>query len=150
MRGLGLLLLRVVVGAVFITHGLPKLIPLWGGSPGTAAAVFEAIGVSPAHALSVATGIVEVLAGALLVAGAYTVWTTGLLVATTFATSWKLNVSQECFPNWALEPGVWHRVEFDVVLMSALVCLLLAGPGWLSIDARRTRASKAERLHGKI
>lgn len=136
MRDLGLLLLRVVVGAVFVTHGLPKLIPLWGGNLGATAAVFEVIGFSSAHALSVATGIVEVLAGSLLVIGAYTVWTTGLLAATTFAISWKLHVSQECFLNWVL---VWHRVESDVVLISALVCLLFAGPGWLSIDARRTR-----------
>ena len=62
MQGLGLLSLRCVVGLVCIAPGLPRLFLMGGGSPRDAAVFFEAAGLSPAFALTVGTGIVEVLA----------------------------------------------------------------------------------------
>ena len=70
MRSVGLLLLRMAVGVIFITHGVPKLLPLWVGSPRETAALFETVGIVPAYPIAIGTGIVELFAGALLVAGA--------------------------------------------------------------------------------
>ena len=112
MQGLGLLSLRCVVGLVCIAHGLPKLFPMGGGSPQDAAVFFEAAGLSPAFALTVSTGIVEVLAGALLTAGAYTFWSGLLLATTNVAVGWKMHVPNGFFLNWSLEP--WCRARLRV------------------------------------
>ena len=138
MQGFGLLLLRIVLGLTFLAHGLPKLFPLWGTSPQTTAALFEAASFTPAYPLSVGTGIVEVLAGLLLIVGAYTFWACALLVATTSVIAWKLHVPHGFFVNWSLTPETGHGYEFAFVLTGALVCLMCSGPGSCSIDRRRT------------
>ena len=139
MRGLGLLILRLALGIVFIAHGLPKLLPVWGGRPADTAALLEASGVSAAYPVAVGTGLAEVLAGTLLVIGAYTVVAAMLLSVTTATTSWLFHLSHGFFLNWSLEAGVGHGYEFDVLRLSALVCVMLAGPGALAYDARRAR-----------
>jgi putative oxidoreductase len=138
MQGFGLLLLRIVLSLTFLAHGLPKLFPLWGTSPQTTAALFEAASFTPAYPLAVGTGIVEVLAGLLLIVGAYTFWACALLVATTSVIAWKLHVPHGFFVNWSLTPETGHGYEFAFVLTGALVCLMCSGPGSCSIDHRRT------------
>lgn len=139
MHGLGLLVLRMVVSVVFVSHGIRKLLPLWGGSPREVSALYESVGLIPAYPLTVGTGIVEVLGGMLLVAGAYTTWITILLAATTVATGWKLHLPNGFFLSWSLEPGLGHGYEYDLVLVASLTCLLLAGAGAFSIDGRLAR-----------
>ena len=48
MHGGGSTILRLVLGVVFLAHGLPKLLPVFGGSPAETAAMFEASGLQPA------------------------------------------------------------------------------------------------------
>ena len=48
MQGLGLLFLRLVVGGLFLSQGLPKLVPMWGGSPADTANIFQSVGMHPA------------------------------------------------------------------------------------------------------
>ena len=72
MPGLGLLTLRLTVGIGFVAHGLPKLIPVWGGNPRAAAATLESAGVGWPYLVAVGTGLAETLGGLLLLAGAYT------------------------------------------------------------------------------
>ena len=146
MHGLGLLTLRLTISAVFVAHGLPKLVAVWGGSPAHAGTLLEAAGVAAAYPVAVGTGLVEVLAGGLLAAGAYTLLAAALLTATIAATSWLLHLFNGFFLNWSLESGVEHGYEFDLVRLGVLVCLILAGPGTLAYDTRRTRA---RRLHGR-
>ena len=147
MRGLGLVILRLSVGVVFIAHGLPKLVPVWGRSPAEAAAILDMAGVASGPWVAAGTGLTELLAGALVVAGAYTVWASFLLALTTAAGVWLLNVSNGFFLNWSLEPGIGHGYEFGFLQLSALACLALAGPGAWSYDARRTR--ERERRKGR-
>ncbi len=143
MRGVGLLLLRVVVGGAFVLHGMPKLWPVLGGSPQAAAAVFEAAGLVPAYPFTVGIGIVELVAGILLIGGAYTNWIAVLLSVATVATGWKLHAPAVL---GVLPQGSWASIELDVVLLGALICLLLAGPGALSVDASRRRVAETEAL----
>ena len=150
MQGFGLLSLRLVVGLTFIAHGLPKLFAVWGTGPRATAALFDSVGLTPAYPLAIGTGIVEVLAGALLVAGAYTVWVTLLLIATTATIAWKSHAPHGFFLNWSLEPGVGHGYEFALVLVSALVCLMLMGPSLFSIDRRRVRVAEARKLNRAV
>ena len=146
MRGFGLLLLRAVVGVVFVMHGLPKLLPLWGGSPAVTAALFESVGLTPAYPLAVATGIVEVLAGLLLVGGAYTAWVAALLAVTTAAVGSKLHLAAGPTVDRVVQPGMTSGLQLDVVLIGTLLCLLLTGPGALSVDARRRRTAEADAM----
>ena len=118
--------LRVIVGSVFVAHGLPKLIPIWGGSPSATAVYFEA------------------LAGLALVAGFYTLWAAVALASDVALTIWKAHLPHGFFLNWTLASGVGHGYEFHLVLLGALACLMLAGPGALSIDGRRARFAESE------
>ena len=138
MRGLGLLVLRFAIGSVFVAHGLPKLVPVWETGPAQASALLEAAGVSSAYPVTVGMGIVEVVAGTLLVVGAYTSWVAVLLTVTTAATGWILSVPHG-FLNWTSQSGGGHHVELEFLQVAALVCLMLTGPGALSYDTRRTR-----------
>jgi uncharacterized membrane protein YphA (DoxX/SURF4 family) len=151
MRGLGLLVLRFAIGIVFVIHGLPRLVPVWETGPVQASALLEAAGVSSAYPVSVATGIVEVVAGFLLILGAYTSWVSVLLTATTALTSWVLNVPNG-FLNWTSGSGVADHVEFEFLQVATLVCLMLTGPGVLSYDTRRARmraSKKSQKAEAK-
>ena len=142
MRGLGPLILRLALGALFIAHGLPKLVPVWGLRPADTEALLQAAGVTAAYSVTVGIGLAELLAGALLVVGAYTPLATLLLSATTTASSWVLHLSNGFFLNWLLETGVGHGYEFDFLRLAALVCLMISGPGALAVDTHRSRVKQ--------
>lgn len=146
MRAFGPLLLRMVVGAVFIAHGLPKLVPVFG-QPGLDAttAWFESLGLRPAYLLAATTGIVETLGGTLLVLGAFTPLAAAALAVVMMVAIWTVHAPHGFFINWTLEPGMGHGVEFSVVLLAALASLLLTGPGSLSVDEWRRRDQEAAR-----
>ena len=139
MQGLGLFFLRFVVGLVSIAHGLQKLLPLWGGSPREIVEIFDAAGLTPAFALTVVIGIVEVFGGFLLVLGSYTFLTGLLLVVTNTAVAWKLHTINGLFIACLFEVGFGHGYEFMVLLIMAIMCLMLAGPGAISVDQHRNR-----------
>ena len=139
MRGLGLLILRLSMGVVFIAHGLPTFFPVLGSNLADTATLLEASGVSAAYPVAVGAGLVEVLAGILLVLGAYTAAVASLLSATTVAFSWMSYLSNGFFLDWSLESGAGHGYEFDFLRLSALACMMLSGPGSFAYDARRAR-----------
>ena len=68
---MGLAILRLALGTVFVAHGVPKLFPVWGGSPAITAAFFDSLGLGPALPLALAVGVVEVVGGLALLACAY-------------------------------------------------------------------------------
>ena len=60
---------------------------------------------------------------------------TALVVGSTMvALGSLLDYPNGFFLDWSVESGVAHGAEFDVLRLSALVCLMLAGPGALSFD----------------
>ena len=142
MPGLGLLTLRLTVGLGFVAHGLPKLIPVWGGNPRAAAATLESAGVGWSYLVAVGTGLAETLGGLLLLAGAYTPWVSLVLAAPTVAIGAVRYLPHGYFLNWSLDPDSDHGYEFHLLRVATLVCLMLAGPGRLSYDARRKKASR--------
>ena len=145
MRSVGLLLLRMAVGVIFITHGLPKLLPLWGGSPRETAALFETVGIVPSYPIAIGTGIVELFAGALLVAGAYTASVTILLAVMTVTMGWKLHLGGFSV-NQVVEPGMVLAIELDLLLLVTLVCLFLSRPRLLSVDGYRRQTAETESM----
>jgi putative oxidoreductase len=147
MEHYGPSVLRVMVGLTFIAHGAQKLFGIWGGAglAGTGA-YFDSIGLSPGFPLAVAVGVTEFGGGLLLVAGALTPFAAGALILTMLGAILKVHLANGFFLNWAITPGQGHGVEYNLVLIAALLCLVFTGPGALSIDHSRARSAEADAL----
>jgi len=139
MHGGGITILRLALGVVFLAHGLPKLLPVFGGSPAETAAMFEASGLQPALLLVLIVGVIELFGGAAIILGVWTRFAAILLAINMGVAIWKIHLPHGFFLNLSLEPGVGHGYEFAMVLLGGLVCLLLNGPGAVSIDGYRAR-----------
>mgnify|MGYP001362764964 FL=1 len=148
MHGGGITILRLVLGVVFLAHGLPKLLPVFGGSPAETAAMFEASGLQPALLLVLIVGVIELFGGAAIILGVWTRFSAILLAINMGVAIWKIHLPHGFFLNLSLEPGVGHGYEFAMVLLGGLVCLLLNGPGAVSIDGYRARtgATRSRRI----
>ncbi|HJO37066.1 MAG: DoxX family protein [Vicinamibacterales bacterium] len=139
----GVMVLRLTVGAVFVAHGLPKLLPIWGASPARMAAVFEAAGLQPALLLVLAVGVVELIGGAAVFLGIFTRLMALPLAIDMGVAIWKVHWPNGFFLNLSLGPGVEHGYEYALVLLGALCCLILAGSGALSFDAYRAHMAES-------
>ncbi len=144
MQPYGPAVLRLAVGAVFVAHGSQKLFGIGGGGLDATAAFFTQIGLTPAMPLASLTGVVELVAGLMLIAGALTLFAALGLSLTMVVAIWKVHFVNGFFLNWNLTPGLGHGYEYNLVLIGALVSLMLSGPGALSIDGRRARYAEAE------
>ena len=124
-------LLRVVVGGLFVGHGTQKLFGWFGGHglKGTAA-MFEQIGMRPGKRNAVLAGAAETGGGAAILAGAATPLAASVLVSTMLTAIHRVHASKG---PWITQGGY----EYNVVLIAALLTLVEAGPGAMSVDARR-------------
>jgi putative oxidoreductase len=147
MEHYGPFVLRVMVGITFIAHGAQKLFGIWGGAglAGTGA-YFDSLGLSPGFALALVVGVTEFGGGLLLMAGALTPYAAVALVLTMLGAIWKVQLANGYFLNWANTPGQGHGVEYNLVLVAALICLALTGPGAFSIDHNRARSAEVDAL----
>jgi putative oxidoreductase len=147
MESFGPAVLRTVVGAVFVAHGMQTLFGAFGGVglSGTAG-FFEGLRFPPAFPLAVGIGTAEFAGGLMLIAGAFTRLAAAMLVATMLGAIWTVHAQNGFFLNWTMTPGSGHGVEYSLVLVGALVCLALTGPGELSFDRRRALSAEADAL----
>ncbi|WP_072807281.1 DoxX family protein [Rhodococcoides yunnanense] len=135
---LGLLLLRLVVGGIFLVHGLQKLTGIWNG-PGLDGfrSLLEDTGYEQANILAIAGAVGETAGGALLILG----------LATPFAAAAVLGViiNAWCFKQ-AAEPGLQffapNGVEYETLLGVAAAAIILTGPGKIAFDGRRGWATR--------
>jgi putative oxidoreductase len=145
MQAYGPTVLRVTLGVVFVAHGAQKLFGVWGGGgPAGTAAFFQQLGLSPAYLLALFVGLVEFIGGLCLVGGAYTLVSAAVLLADMLVAVWKVHLANGFFLNWTMTPGVGHGYEFNLVIVGGLICLILTGPGALSVDARRAQYAESE------
>ena len=149
MRAYGPTLLRLAVGIVFLAHGLQKLLGIWGG-PGITGTVHmvQGLGFGYAYPLAALLIVAEVAGGTLLALGWGTLWVTIALLVEMGIAVWKVHYQTGFFMNWSMVPGRVHGIEFNVVLIAALLCLMLTGPGALSVDDRQSQ-SAASRAAGR-
>lgn len=135
---LGLLLLRLVVGAIFFVHGLQKLTGIWNG-PGLDGfrTLLEDTGYDQANLLAIAGAVGETAGGALLILGLATPFA-GAAVLAVIINAW-------CFKQ-AAEPGLQFfapaGVEYETVLAVAAAAIILTGPGKIAFDGRRGWATR--------
>ncbi len=142
MRPYGPAALRLCVGAVFLAHGAQKLFSLWNG-PGLTgtAAFFTSLGLPYAYPLAILVGFTEFAGGALLILGGLTRWVALALAIDMGVAVWKVHYLHGFFLNSPRGQGV----EFTLVLIGALLCLMLTGPGAFSWDEWRQSSAEAMR-----
>jgi putative oxidoreductase len=127
---LGALLIRGVVGPLFIGHGTQKLFGWFGGSgqDGTAG-FFEQLGLRPGNRHAVAAGSAEALGGLLITLGALTPVAATMIQATMVTAIRKVHAAKG---PWVTEGGF----EYNAVLIAAMAALTESGPGPLSVDEK--------------
>lgn len=126
---LGKLILRVVVGGVFIGHGLQKLTGQFDG-PGLAGttAMMEKTRMYPAKRNALAAALLETLGGVGIVLGAATPVATA---ATTAAMATAIRKVHLANGPWVSKGGY----EYNATLIAAAAALTIDGPGPISVDA---------------
>lgn len=119
LQPLGLLLLRMTLGIIFISHGYPKVT-----HPSAMHGVFVQHGL-PAYFVEIA-GVLEVFAGGLLVLGLFTRIAALLLAIEMGVAIWKVHSSGGYLAI--------HNYEFPLALAVGCFALATVGAGRLSVD----------------
>lgn len=123
------LLLRVIVGGFFVGHGTQKLFGWFGGQGLEATAQgFEHLGMRPGRRNAIAAGVAEAGGGAALALGFATPLAASVLTATMLTAINRVHLKNG---PWAGNGGY----EYNVVLIAAVLALVEAGPGPVSLDA---------------
>ncbi len=123
----GLLILRVVVGALLVGHGTQKLFGWFGGhGPRTTGAFFEVLGYRPGVLFAVIAGLTEAGGGVMLAVGLLTPLAGAAVVGV------MLNAASSLRGRgpWVINGG-W---EYTVVLATVGASIALTGPGSISVD----------------
>ena len=129
MEDFALLVVRVVIGGLFVGHGMQKLFGWFGGYgiAGTGA-FMESIGLRPGKQMALLAGLSEVLGGLFLMAGVL------LPVAALFiGGAMIIAIAKVHGKN-----GLWSQnngFEYNLVLLVVVVALALLGPGSLSLPS---------------
>lgn len=131
--GIGLAVLRVVTGLIFLMHGYPKL---FGGIEGTSG-MFESLGIPLPLVAAWGVALLETFGGLALILGLFTT-----PVAILFAIHMLTGIVLVHIPNgfYVVGPGQ-GGVEFNLLLIASMLVLILVGPGAASLDQKRASAT---------
>ena len=123
MMDLGLLIIRLVIGLLFVGHGAQKLFGWFGGYglKGTGGWL-DSIGVKPGVAMALVAGLGE-LVGGLLFATGVGFWAGAILIAITMLVAIVKVHGQNGL--WVTQNGY----EYNLTLIVVAIGLALIGPG---------------------
>jgi putative oxidoreductase len=129
MVSLGLLIIRLVIGVLFIGHGAQKLFGWFGGHglKGTGG-WFESIGMKPGVTMALLAGLAELVGGVLFALGLLTPLAAILIAATMFMAILKVHGQNGI---WATSNGY----EYNLTLLAVAIGIALIGPGQYAMDA---------------
>lgn len=129
MINIGLLIIRVVIGVIFMGHGAQKLFGWFGGYgiKGTGS-WFESIGIKPGTAMALLAGLTELIGGILFTMGLLTPLA-GIMIAGTMV----MAIAKVHAPNglWSTENGY----EYNLTVIAVVIGVALIGPGQYALDA---------------
>ena len=129
MINIGLLIIRLVIGLLFIGHGAQKLFGWFGGYgvKGTGG-WFESIGIKPGVTMALLAGLTELIGGILFALGLLTPLA-GIMIAGTMV----MAIVKVHGPNgvWATQNGY----EYNLTLLAVAIGIALIGPGQYALDA---------------
>jgi putative oxidoreductase len=124
-----LLVLRVVVGALFVGHGAQKLFGWFGGhGPDATGKFFESVGMTPGRTMAILAGASELLGGFLLACGLVTPAAAATLSAVMLVAIWTVHRGNGI---WVTENGY----EYNLVLLAVVFAVTVAGAGDWSLDS---------------
>jgi len=124
-----ILLIRVLVGWVFLSEGIQKF--LFPDSLGVGR--FVKIGIPWPHVMAPFVGVVEIVCGTLLLVGFLTRLATVPLLINIAVALYSTKIATFA------KNGLWgtlHEARTDVTMLLGLIFLLLVGGGSLALDAR--------------
>ncbi|MCM3655158.1 DoxX family protein [Metabacillus litoralis] len=129
MIDIGLLLIRLVIGLLFIGHGAQKLFGWFGGYglKGTGGWM-DSLGLKPGVTMALLAGLTELIGGVLFVLGLLTPLA-GLMIAATMV----MAIVKVHGPNglWSTQNGY----EYNLTLLAVAIGIALIGPGQYALDA---------------
>jgi len=128
MINIGLLMIRLVIGLLFIGHGAQKLFGWFSGYglKGTGG-WFESIGMKPGVTIALIAGLAELIGGIMFALGLLTP-VAGILIAGTMA----MAIIKVHAPN-----GIWatsNGYEYNLTLLVVAISVVLTGPGKYALD----------------
>ena len=129
MIGVGLLVLRLVLGVIFIGHGAQKLFGSFGGPglKGTAQG-FEQIGVRPGRLMALMAGLAEFGGGILVILGFLTPLAALALIGVMIVAVLTVHLKNGFF-------NTNGGYEFNLALAGIALTLLIVGAGAYSLDS---------------
>jgi putative oxidoreductase len=126
---LGLLVIRVVVGLLFVGHGTQKLFGWFGGHGLTGTAgFFDSLGMKPGKHQAFMAGLAEAGGGLLLALGLLTPLASAALIAVMLVAVLTVHAKN----------GIWNTnqgYEFNLVLAAAAFGVAAIGAGDWSLDS---------------
>ena len=122
LQPVGLLVLRIALGIIFIAHGYPKLAHLRGGAQMQSFFVEHGL---PGYFVYVA-GVIETFGGGLLLLGLFTRAAALLLAMEMCVAIWKVHSVHGYLAV--------HDYEFPLTLATACFALATVGAGMISLD----------------
>ena len=125
----GLLLLRILVGWVFLSEGIQKFLFPAALGPGR----FEKIGIPFPQIMAPFVGVVEIVCGALLIVGLFT-----MLAVVPLLIDIVVAIATTKVPMF-LKQGFWaamHEGRTDFCMLVGLIAIAILGAGRLSLDGR--------------
>ncbi|CAH2717368.1 Putative oxidoreductase MhqP [Neobacillus rhizosphaerae] len=129
MINIGLLIIRLVIGVLFVGHGAQKLFGSFGGYglKGTGG-WFESIGMKPGVTMALFAGLAELIGGILFTLGLLTPLA-GIMIAGTMV----MAIIKVHGPNglWATSNGY----EYNLTLLAVAIGIALIGPGQYALDS---------------
>lgn len=127
---LGQMILRIVLGVIFVAHGAATL--FGDGGPGGLAGFLGSLGVPVPILAAWLVTLLEFVGGMFLIVGLF-VLPTAILLAVHMLLGIILVHAQNGF--YVVGPGT-NGVEFNLLLIAGLLSLLLGGPGLAAVDSR--------------
>jgi putative oxidoreductase len=122
LQPVGLLMLRIALGIIFIAHGYPKLAHLRGGAQMQSFFVEHGL---PGYFVYVA-GVIETFGGGLLLLGLFARTAALLLAIEMCVAIWKVHSAHGYLAV--------HDYEFPLTLATACFALATVGAGMISVD----------------
>ncbi len=138
---LGLTILRVLVGGLFVGHGTQKLFGWFGGHglEGTSGFLEGQLGLKPGKRAAIAAGAAEAGGGVLIATGLLTPVGSAAIIGSMAQAIRTVHAPKG---PWVTDGG-W---EYNAVLIAAMVALADLGPGDVSLD----HALGFDRLAGPV
>jgi putative oxidoreductase len=129
MINIGLLIIRLVVGLLFVGHGAQKLFGWFGGYglKGTGG-WFESIGMKPGVIMALFAGLAELVGGILFALGLLTPLAGIIITGIMLMAIVKVHARN----------GLWvtsNGYEYNLTLLAVAIGIALVGPGQFALDA---------------